>query len=126
MEEQHSVLQDLCAKDCFLQPLSATPVVHQTCNITTQAALTHLPTSLYLQDLSGLVDLSSPAPAAATKSQLRQAGEIEALLRAPENVPADALSLEQLAALLESLELRQGLHKGGAVAAVRSTSNGGA
>ena len=72
------------------------------------------------------MDISSPTSAAATTSQLRQAGEIEALLREPENVPADALSLEQLAALLESLELRKGLHKGDAVAAVRSTSNGGA
>jgi hypothetical protein len=51
----------------------------------------------------------SPAATPAAPGGLRLVSDIESLLA--ENIPADALSLEDLAALLESIELRAELRK---------------
>jgi hypothetical protein len=60
-----------------------------------------------LQDVSGILHPGASQVRPGTTEALRLPGEVEALLL--ENVPSDALSLEDLAVLLDSIEARKAL-----------------
>jgi hypothetical protein len=67
-----------------------------------------IPSPLFVQDVSGILHpAASQVRPTGTTEALRLPGEVEALLL--ENVPSDALSLEDLAVLLDSIEARKAL-----------------